>query len=236
MDEIAQGGAPAFDGLGEDCLHPFGQHREAFARDLSGGAQRRDPGGEQRFGRVDVADPDHHRLVHQEALDRGRAAAAGAVQGVAVESVRQRFRPEARQQRVQRARRLPEQAAEPARVVEAQQAAVVECDIDVVMRAYRRALRQHPQAAAHAQVHQRAAGGGIQQQVLGAPAHGIDALAGEPGLDLARNRPAQIRPAQHDARHFAIEQMRHQAAAGGFDFGQLGHARIMPHALSPQAL
>src|SRR3546814_1834913 len=80
------------------------------------------------------------------------------------------------------ARRLPQQAAEAARIVEAQHPAAAaarprERDVEVVVDTHRRVGRKHPQTAGHAQVQQRAAGGGVEQQVLGAAAHRVDALA-----------------------------------------------------------
>ena len=117
------------------------------------------------------------------------------------------------------ARRLPEQAAEPARVVEAQHAAGIEGDVDVVMRAHRRVIRQHPQAAGHAQVEQGAAHGGVQQQVLGTPADALDVLFGQQFLDLARDRPAQVGATQQDVFDAASGHVRQQPATGGFDFG-----------------
>src|SRR3546814_1006975 len=73
-------------------------------------------------------------------------------------------------------------AAEAARIVEAQHPAAAaarprERDVEVVVDTHRRVGWKHPQTAGHAQVQQRAAGGGVEQQVLGAAAHRVDALA-----------------------------------------------------------
>src|SRR5690606_37350623 len=97
--------------------------------------------------------------------------------------------------------------------------------VDVVVRAHGRARRQHAQAARHAQVQQRAAGLRVQQQVLGAPAHRVDALAREQLHHLARDRPAQVRAAQHHVGDATAFDVRREAAAGGFDFGQFRHRR-----------
>ncbi len=126
--------------------------------------------------------------------------------------------------------RLPQQAAESARVVEAQQAAVVQADVHVVVRAHRRIAGQHAQAAGHAQVQQRAADGGIKQQVLGAAAHALDGLPGEQRADLRRNRPAQVGATQDHAVDAAAFQVWGKAAAGGFYFGQFRHGAILLNA------
>lgn len=123
--------------------------------------------------------------------------------------------------------RLPQQAAEAPRVIEAQHpllpARTFHRDVDMIVRTHRRIHRQHPQAAGHAQVQQRAAAVHIHQQVLGPPPHLGDALAGQLARDLRRNRPAQIRPAQRHLADAPSFQMRGQTPAGGFDFGQFGH-------------
>lgn len=132
---------------------------------------------------------DDDALVHREALDRCAAAAAARVQVIAVERVVERLGAEVAQQFVGLAMRLPQQAAEAARVVEAQQATVFQADIDMVVRAHRRVAGQHAQAAGHAQVQHGAAGVGIEQQVFGAAADRGDALAGQFAFDFRRDRP-----------------------------------------------
>src|SRR5688572_4978517 len=84
-EEVAQGGAAAGDGVGQDLLHRRREPRVPRAADRSRRAARGDARQEQAFGGVDVAHADHHRLVHQEGLHRRLAAAAAFVQVVAVE-------------------------------------------------------------------------------------------------------------------------------------------------------
>ncbi|KAG0779222.1 hypothetical protein G6F22_010760 [Rhizopus arrhizus] len=226
-DEIAQGGTATGDRIPEDLLHRVGQPLVALARNLSRLAQRADAGLEQDFGSVDVAHAHHHRLVHQEGLHRRAATTAAGEQVIAIEGIVQRLRAQALQQRVDLAGRLPQQAAEAARVVEAQQAAIVEADVDVVVRTQRGITGQHAQAAGHAKVQHRAADGGVQQQVLCAPADVLDALTRQQLGHFRWNRPAQVGAAQDHPMHAATLQVRRQAAAGGFDFGQFRHAEIL---------
>ena len=54
-------------------------------------------GGEQRLGRVDVADPDDDMLIHQEGFHRRAAPARGAPQIIAVEIRTERLRPQLRE-------------------------------------------------------------------------------------------------------------------------------------------
>ncbi len=114
---------------------------------------------------------------------------------------------------------LPQQATEPARIIEAQQAAVFQADIHVIVRTHRCIAGQHTQAAGHAQVQHRTARFGIQQQVLGAATDRFDALTRQLLFDLGGNRPAQVRSAQDHAVDAAIHQMGFQAAPGSFYFG-----------------
>ena len=202
-----------------------GDPRVALARHLAGRAQRRNPGREQGFGHVDVAHAHHHPLVHQEGLHRRLAATAQPEQVVAVEVLTQRLRAQPGQQRMRLSGRLPQQAAEAPRVGEAQHATVAhEPDVDVVVRPGRGVAGQHAQAAGHAQVQQGAARGGVEQEVLGAPAHGVDALPREAVGDLGRDRPAQVGAAQQHVAHARAFEVRRQSAARGLDFGQLRHA------------
>ncbi|MOA01797.1 hypothetical protein D3C78_1212200 [compost metagenome] len=64
---------------------------------------------------------------------------------------------------------------------------------------------------------------GLDQQVLGAAADMLDALAGQPHVEVFGNRPAQAALAHDHAGHPVALQMRGDTAAGGFDFGQFGH-------------
>ncbi len=93
---------------------------------------------------------------------------------------------------------------------------------------HRRAGRQHAQHARHAQVQQRAARSGVEQQVLGAPAHAQHALARQQRRHLGRDRPAQVGSPQHHAGHHAPLDVGCEAASGGFHFGQFGHGGIVP--------
>src|SRR3990167_7333417 len=74
-DEIAQGGAAALDGVGEDALDLIRQPHIALPRDRTRLAPRIDASGEQGLGRIDIADPDHHPAVPDKELDRHAAAA-----------------------------------------------------------------------------------------------------------------------------------------------------------------
>src|SRR6185295_5439650 len=67
------------------------------------------------------------------------------------------------------------------------------------------------------------AGFELDQEILGAPADIVDAPPLEPPAEIARERNAQILPPELDAGDALAFQRRRQAAADGFDFGQLGH-------------
>ena len=208
----------------EDVAHVAGERDVALARDAAGRALRRDAGAEQRLGGVDVADADDDPLVHEEILDRPPAPARAREEIVAVERVAERFGTEVAQQLVRAAGRLPEPATEAARVVEAQQASRIEHEVDVVVRAQRDVGREHAQRPGHAEVHDHGARLGVQQQVLRAALDRRDALAAQVGGERFRHGPAQCALAHDELAHDASRHVRRDAAARGFDFGQLGHA------------
>jgi hypothetical protein len=150
---------------------------------------------------------------------------------VAVEVVRQGFGAQLAQQRVRFPAWLPQQAAEPARVVEAQNLSGStgggrEPDVDVVVRAHGRIRRHHAQAPRHPQVQQRAARLRIEQQVFRATTHGVDALPGQRARHLRRNRPAQVGAAQQHVGDDAAGDVRGKPRAGGFDLGQFRHGGV----------
>src|SRR5690606_6035314 len=124
-DEVAQGGPSALDRRAQHRPDSIGQPPVPLARDGTCGRQRRNARSEQRLGRIDVAHSDHPRLVHQEGLHRRPPVPAEPVQPVPIEVRAQWLRSQRLQQRVHLAWRLPEQAAEPARIVETQHAATV---------------------------------------------------------------------------------------------------------------
>src|SRR5690554_2703093 len=97
-DEVAQGGAAALDGDRQDALDLRGQALVARPGNRAGGLARIDAGGEQRLAGVDVADADHHRVVHDERLHRHAPAPRQLEQPGAVERLGERLRPQLAQQ------------------------------------------------------------------------------------------------------------------------------------------
>src|SRR5690606_36602210 len=69
-DEIPQRGAATLDSLGQDALDSLGQRYVARLGNRAGSASRVDAGGKQGFAGVNVADADHHGVIHDELLDR----------------------------------------------------------------------------------------------------------------------------------------------------------------------
>ena len=95
-----------------------------------------DAGPEQRLVRVDVAHADDQMVVHQRELDRRRCAGASRATGSSASNAASNGSgPRRAQQRVRGAGvRQPQHRAEAARVVVAQRHAVVEHEVDVVVR------------------------------------------------------------------------------------------------------
>ena len=120
------------------------------------------------------------RSIHQVWLDRDAPAATYGMQVCAGERVGQRFGAEAREQRVSVWVFLgPEQAAEAARIVEAQDAARIELEINVIVFSGCGAAFGKPHAAGHAEVGDQCAGVGSEQQVLGPAIDRMDDASGQ---------------------------------------------------------
>src|SRR5579863_5253423 len=108
----------------EHGAHRAHQARGFRARERRGAPLRLQARAEQRFARVDVADPDHEMAVHQELLQRHAPPAADAPQVVRIEGARKGLGREVLQQRMlARIASGVDEAAEAARVVEAQREA-----------------------------------------------------------------------------------------------------------------
>ena len=182
-----------------------------------------DAGAEQGFGGVDVADAHDDALIHQEVFDRCAAACGSTHQIRGVKLVVERLGAEMGEQLMGLAGGLPEQGAESAWIGKAQHGAILQMDIDVIVRARRGVLRQHAQAAGHAQMHDGATALGIEQQIFGAAAGSLDALAGQYLGDFRRNGPAQVGATQGDIGDASPDDVRCDAASGGFHFGQFRH-------------
>lgn len=196
--------------------------------DAPGGAQRRDAGVEQAFGRVDVADADDQVTVHQQGLDRCFAPAGQCIQPLAVEGRIQRFDAQHGEQRVTLDLRplVPEHAPEAAGVAQTQDG-VREQQVEMVVLSCRRTGRDQAQAARHAEVEDQPAAplaaGKIEQQVLAAPHDGFQRQAREALRQSGRNFRAQAGRAHHRAKCRLAGQMGEQAQAADFDFGEFGH-------------
>jgi tetratricopeptide (TPR) repeat protein len=81
-----------------------------------------------------------------------------------------------------------------------------------------------PQAARHAQVNQQGAVAKIKQQIFAASRDALQNLVGEQLVKPPWQRVAQRRGARNHLRDAASNNVRRDAAAGNFDFGQFGHA------------
>ncbi len=86
-------------------------------------------------------------------------------------------------------RRRQMEAAEPARVVIAQEAAANEPHIDVIVGSRRARIGQITQAARHTEMHEQRAHAGAEQQVLPAPLDAVDALPRKRRGQVAGHRP-----------------------------------------------
>src|SRR5439155_20111459 len=122
-------------------------------------------------------------------------------------------------------RRLgPQDGAEAAWIAQPNQA-VTQHQIEVVVFFRGRAVRQYAQAARHAEMQYQMAVTAIDQKVLPAPAYRLNLAPGEQS-HCAWHGPTQPRLTHRDSRNHAAGEVRHEAAAGDFDFRKFGHAAV----------
>jgi hypothetical protein len=118
------------------------------------------------------------------------------------------------------------QAAEAARVVEAQAQARFEQQVELIVLQARGLPGSSAQAARHAQVQDQRAALEPQQQVLGAPAD-RSRCAGRPAAPASLPRSASAAGDRRCAARDAMAVGRAlDAATRGFDLGQLGQRRV----------
>ncbi|VXC07467.1 hypothetical protein MASSI9I_51083 [Massilia sp. 9I] len=235
-NKVAQGTAALDDGGGQDLLDRLGQPLVAGAADARSRGFRVDPGAEQAFAGVDVADADHDVAGQQHLLDRRAALARLAPQQFAGKAFAQRLHAEAAQQHVlfQIAffLAMPEHGAEAARVVQAQHLPAFRAricpdnhQVEVVVLARLDPGRQHPQVAGHAQMDDEGAVLELNQQVLAAAVRTEDAVSGQQLGQSGREGPAQAFAAQHDLLDDTAFDMGRDTAPGNFYFWEFGHGK-----------
>lgn len=85
--------------------------------------------------------------------------------------------------------------------------------------------RDESKAARHAQVAQEGALGETEQEIFPPALQGQDWLTCQEVAQMAGHGPAQPSVADPNAGEAASFQVRCEATADGFDFGQFGHGR-----------
>ena len=113
----------------------------------------------------------------------------------------------------------PQQRSESARVTEPQRLSAAQTDVDVIVLAGRFVVINDPDAARHAEVHDRGAGIRVEQQVLGTPPDRANLLPGQAVIDVVGYGPAQPAVANNDVADLLLLDPRRDAAPAGFDFG-----------------
>jgi hypothetical protein len=79
------------------------------------------------------------------------------------------------------------------------------------------------QAAGHAQVADQAPGFGLDQQVFGTPLNALDTLPGQLNIQVFWNWPTQTPLANDNPAYALAFKKGRDAAASGFNFGELRH-------------
>ena len=120
--------------------------------------------------------------------------------------------------------RQPQNRTKAARIVVAQQRAVGKSDVHMVVLARcGRVALPNPQAARHTQMNQQHACVKTDQQVFGAAAAFAHHQPVQDFGQRGRNLPAQLGLADGYGADGLVDDMRGDAAQGGFYFGKFGH-------------
>src|SRR5690606_4880643 len=153
VDVVAQRRAARTNRILQDRFDGFDERFNLLASQTTCGAAWTDASAKECLARIDVADADDHLTIHDRLFDRDAPAFQRPRKIRGVELIRERFRRERREERMlERILARPKQAAEAARVVEAQAHGVVEHEVDVIVSERRGVARHEPQTAGHAEV------------------------------------------------------------------------------------
>lgn len=118
----------------------------------------------------------------------------------------------------------PQNRTKATRVVVAQQRAIGKHDVHMVVLARcGRVALPNPQAAGHAQMNQQHARIKTNQQIFGAAAAFAHDKMAQGFRQRGRDLPAQLGLADGYGGDGLVEDMRGDAAQGGFYFGEFGH-------------
>ncbi len=122
-----------------------------------------------------------------------------------------------------RRRTDPQHRAESPRIVIAQQRAVVEYDVDMIVRPAGRRVAEDAKRSRHAEVNEQCRASCVEQQVLAAAIDAFDRASAHAGVEVRGNRPAQTRVVYVDPNHAPARDMRRDSTPGRFDFGEFRH-------------
>jgi demethylmenaquinone methyltransferase / 2-methoxy-6-polyprenyl-1,4-benzoquinol methylase len=235
LPEIAQGGAACINRLGQHFADDRDEAVDSGFREVTGKGKGADPGAEQGFANVDIAQTRDDALIQKRGFDRGAAASQTRRKVGFVEIIPKGLRPKSRQQGMRATCGHEVHRAKTAGVVEGDPGAALHVQNHMVMLlrrgvvvvelAQHRAGNQHP--ARHAKVNeQRLTPIQIGEDVFRPPPQRQDPRPGQPVGHSFRQGPAQI-GAVHlgpfDDRAF---HDRGKATADSLNLGQFRHRRF----------
>lgn len=231
LTEIADGRSPGGDGFGQDRADVGDQRRRFCTRQASGGACRTDACAEQRLLGIDVADPDHHLLIHDHRFERLFASATTVQQMLDGErGVIERFRSQVDQPWMGRLATSRHQIhqAETTGIAKRQAPSVHQVQVTMIVWTFITHRCEAP-GAGHAQVAQQDALAGVEQQVFGAAAHAGDGRTAQNPWQTGRDGRPQITALQVDGTNDRpVAEQALQPGTYGLDLRQFGHAPRVP--------
>ncbi len=187
-----------------------------------------DPGTEQGFGDIDITKPGHQFLVKQRSFHIGLSPLQPFLQMVQMKFIAERFRSDAREQRVRPKLILFREChqTESSGIVENNPGAFVGYKNNMIMLAERAPVlstaQHHP--ARHTEMNnQDRPAFRLNQQVFCAATHPDDSLAFQPGGKVRRQGPAQIGPSCRNLDKPSSLKHGDKTLTHRFDFGKFRH-------------
>jgi hypothetical protein len=221
INKIAQGAPACFNGQFErdlDCLHQF---FTSNCPELTGSGHGSNASAKKRFISVNVSHPYNDPAIHQHFLDARASPPGSLVQQWSGKCLCERLGSKLRQQWMfHDVRMSPEYRTEASRITQAQNNAIIQKQIGMVMLFGEtvRTRRQQSETAGHTEMQDQRSLAAIQQDIFSAPHDPANFRAPHRLVQIGWNWPSQMGISYLRSGYATTFQMGYDPPPDDFDF------------------
>jgi hypothetical protein len=221
INKIAQGAPPCFNGQFERDLYCLHQFFASNCPELTGSGHGSNASAKKRFISVNVSNPYNDPAVHQHFLDARPPSPGSLVQQWSAECLCEWLGPKLRQQcMIHDVRIRPEYRTEASRITQAQNNAIIQNQIGMVM-LFGRTVRtrgQQSETAGHTEMQDQRSLAAIQQDIFSATRDPANFRAPQRLVQIRRNWPSQIGVSYLRSGYATTFQVGYDPPPDDFDF------------------